>query len=151
MGDTNDTASTVTRLIDLEAEPFLLSSTLVGVVAQRLLRRICPHCIRETTLTPEQIELLGINIDPRSDQRLPVKYGEGCIRCRNTGYLGRTGIFELLEIDGPMRKLISQGAGSPEIRKAAIANDMMTLKNCAIRKMAEGVTTFEEVMTVLTD
>ena len=148
---TNDTTSTVTRLLDLDVEPFLLSSTLVGVMAQRLLRRICPACKTQTTLTREQIDLLGIPVNPREQQELPVCFGQGCIRCRGTGYFGRTGVFELMAVDESIRKLINARASAPELRKAARANHMMTLRESAIRKMAQGLTTFEEVMSVLSE
>ncbi|MFU8806897.1 MAG: GspE/PulE family protein, partial [Bradymonadaceae bacterium] len=148
---TNDTSSAVARLIEMGVEPFLMSSTLVGVMAQRLLRTICTKCKVKSKLSPEQIHLLEIKIPPRSGQSLPVAYGEGCIRCRGTGYYGRTSVFELLEIDDTTRGLIGKEASSPEIRKAARANGMTSLRECAIKKLAQGVTTFEEVMSVVTD
>ena len=149
---TNDTASSVTRLLDLGVEPFLLSSTLVGVMAQRLLRTICPHCITQTSLTSEQIDLLDLPGEVRrSSQALPIHYGEGCLQCRGTGYIGRTGAFELLEVDTSIRKLIGQSASAPEIYKAARANNMRSLKESAIYQMAQKRTTFEEVMRVLSD
>ncbi len=148
---TNDTSATITRLLDLGTEPFLLSSTLTGIMAQRLLRRICPACKTSTTLTPEQIELLQIPVKPSAGRALPVYFGAGCVRCRHTGYYGRTGVFELMAIDETIRRLINTQASAPEIRKAALANNMVTLRECAIKKMAQGITTFEEVMTILTE
>lgn len=148
---TNDTSSAVARMIDMDVEPFLLSSTLVGVMAQRLLRTICKGCKAQTALTKEQMALLNIKLPPRSDKTLPVYYGQGCIRCRGTGYFGRTAIFELLEVDDVIRGLIAERASSPEIRKAARANGMMSLRESAIKKMAQGLTTFEEVMSVVSD
>ena len=148
---TNDTASTVTRLLDLDVEPFLLSSTLVGIMAQRLVRKICLSCKSQTTLTREEIELLEIKLPPKADKSLPVHYGAGCIRCRNTGYFGRDGVFELLEVDDTIRRLITDRSGSPDIRKAARANGMMSLRECAIKKLAQGITTFEEVLSVSAD
>jgi general secretion pathway protein E len=148
---TNDTPSTITRLIDLGVEPFLLSTTLVGVMAQRLLRKICPYCKTKTSLTQEQIDLLDLKIQARSGQALPVYYGEGCLKCRGTGYYGRTAAFELMSVDESIRKLINERAGAPDIRKAARANNMMSLRECAIKKMAQGITTFEEVVTVVSE
>lgn len=145
---TNDTASTVTRLTELGVEPFLLASTLVGTMAQRLVRRICTSCKTETTLTREQVDLLDIKLPPGTDQRLPVFYGQGCVRCRATGYYGRVGLFELMGVDESIRKLISTRGNAPDIRRAARANGMMSLRECAIKRMAQGVTTFEEVMAV---
>lgn len=148
---TNDTPSTITRLLDLGVEPFLLSTTLVGVMAQRLLRKICPHCKVKTTLTQEQIELLEIKVQPHQRAALPVFYGEGCLSCRGTGYYGRTAVFELMAIDDSIRRLINERAGAPDIRRAARANNMVSLRECAIKKMAQGITTFEEVITVVSE
>ncbi|TXD31762.1 type II/IV secretion system protein [Lujinxingia vulgaris] len=148
---TNDTPSAINRLIDMEVEPFLMASTMVGVMAQRLLRTICPRCKVQGTLSAEQVELLQIKLPPRSSQSLPMWYGEGCVKCRGTGYFGRTAIFELLPVDETVRQLIAKRASAPEIRKAARANGMMSLRECAIKKLAQGLTTFEEVMTVVSD
>ena len=148
---TNDAASTVSRMLDLGVEPFLLSSTLLGVMAQRLVRTICDRCRAKATLSKEQAELIGINIPPRSDKTLPVQYGEGCAHCRGTGYFGRDGVFELLAIDDTIRQLISRQADAPEIRKAARAEGVRSLRDAAVRKLADGVTTFEEVMTIATE
>ncbi len=148
---TNDTASTISRLLDLGVEPFLLSSTLLGIMAQRLVRKICPHCTQDTELTQEQVRLLNIKLPPRSGQSLPVKYGAGCIQCRNTGYYSRDGVFELMEVDDTIRALINERASAPKIRRAARSNGMMSLRECAIKKLAQGVTTFEEVLAVSSD
>jgi general secretion pathway protein E len=123
----------------------------VGVMAQRLLRKICPYCKTKTSLTQEQIDLLDLKIQARSGQALPVYYGEGCLKCRGTGYYGRTAAFELMSVDESIRKLINERAGAPDIRKAARANNMMSLRECAIKKMAQGITTFEEVVTVVSE
>ncbi len=148
---TNDTSSAVSRLLDMDVEPFLLSSTLVGVMAQRLLRTVCTKCKTKDQLTPEQVSLLNIKLPARSKKTLPVYYGKGCVRCRGTGYYGRTAIFELLEVDEVIRKLIADEVSAPEIRKAARANGMMSLRESAIKKMAQGKTTFEEVISVVSD
>lgn len=148
---TNDTASTITRLLDLGIEPFLLSSVLVGVMAQRLVRSICPNCKTQTNLTTEQVEMLDIKLPPRSERSLPAHYGQGCSNCRGTGYFGRTGIFEMLAVDPGIGRLITRQAGAPEIRKAARANGMVSLREGAIRKLAGGQTTFEEVMTICSE
>ncbi len=148
---TNDTASTVTRLLDLDVEPFLLGSTLVGVMAQRLVRRICTSCKTRTELSPAEIEILQIKLPPRANKSLPAHYGQGCIKCRNTGYYGRDGVFEMLEVDDTVRRLITDKASAPQIRKAARANGMMSLRECAIKKLAQGITTFEEVLSVNAD
>ena len=148
---TNDTSSAVSRMLDMDVKPFLLSSTLVGVMAQRLLRTICDKCKVQDQLSEKQVDLLDISLPPRSDQTLPVHYGEGCVKCRGTGYYGRTAIFELLPMDDVIRQMVADEAPAPEIRKAARANGMMSLRESAIKKMAQGKTTFEEVMTIVSD
>lgn len=143
---TNDAATAVTRLMDLGAMPFLLSSVLVGVVAQRLIRTICPGCVTTTTLTPEQVTSLAI---PGAEgRRLKVRYGTGCPRCRGTGYSGRTGIFEVMPINKKMQEMIIERRASTEIKREAMSEGMLTLREYAIMKLAKGLTTFEEVMRV---
>ncbi len=143
---TNDAASSISRLVDLGIERFLISSTLVGAMAQRLVRRICPHCVTERHLEPEEVTALRLSVPP--GKRVKVKEGEGCFECRNTGYLGRSGIFEIMPLDDAVKNLIIQGADSPEIKREATKNGMRTLRQSALRKLAEGVTTFEEVVRV---
>ncbi|MDP9361738.1 MAG: Flp pilus assembly complex ATPase component TadA, partial [Acidobacteriota bacterium] len=103
---TNDAATSVTRLVDLGIQPFLISSTLVGTMAQRLMRRICEDCKRNRPLSVEEAGMLNLQAPP--SKRIIVKEGAGCIRCRNTGYFGRTGIFEILPIDNAIRDLIDR-------------------------------------------
>jgi general secretion pathway protein E len=143
---TNDASSSISRLVDLGVERFLISSTLAGSMAQRLMRRICPHCTTERHLEPEEIAALRLAVPP--GKRVKVKEGEGCFECRNTGYLGRTGIFEILPMDEGIKNLIIQGSDTPEIKREAVKNGMRTLRQSALRKLAEGVTTFEEVVRV---
>jgi general secretion pathway protein E len=143
---TNDAASSISRLVDLGVERFLISSTLVGAMAQRLLRRICPHCVTERHLTADEVATLRLAVPP--GKRVKVKEGEGCFECRGTGYLGRTGIFEILPIDEGVKALVVKGSDAPEIKREATKNGMRTLRQSALRKLAEGVTTFEEVVRV---
>jgi len=143
---TNDAASSISRLADLGVERFLISSTLVGAMAQRLLRRICPNCTTERHLTDEEVNTLRLAVPP--GKRVKVKEGEGCFECRGTGYLGRTGIFEILPIDEAVKNLVVSGADAPEIKREAVKNGMRTLRQSALRKLAEGQTTFEEVVRV---
>jgi general secretion pathway protein E len=143
---TNDASSSISRLADLGVERFLISSTLVGAMAQRLLRRICPKCMVERHLNPDEVATLRLAVPP--GKRVKVKEGAGCFECRSTGYLGRTGIFEILPIDDTMKGLIAQGSDAPEIKREAVKNGMRTLRQSALRKLAEGVTTFEEVVRV---
>ena len=141
---TNDAPSTVTRLIDMGVEPFLIAATLEAVVAQRLVRTVCPDC-RETYDPPEEVLLeLGEDADRVRGSRLA--FGKGCARCHQTGYRGRTGLFEILVVDGEIRRSISARSSSQEIRVAAVAAGMRTLRESGIAAMLEGKTTVEEVL-----
>ena len=143
---TNDAATSITRLIDLGLQPFLISSSLVGAMAQRLVRRICEDCKRNRPLSVEEAAML--NLQAPEGKRIIVKEGAGCIRCRNTGYFGRTGIFEILPVDNAIRDLIDRGEDFLKIKDMAIKRGMRTLRQSALRKLAEGVTSFEEVVRV---
>lgn len=148
---TNDTASSVSRILDLGVEGFLLASVLAGVVAQRLVRKVCQECATEHFLTDEQIVALGIPVEPGEKRKLPVKIGTGCVRCRNTGLFGRTGIFEMLDVSTKIRRMIIEGKDSKEIGKVAQLDGMTPLRQAAIRKLAQGQTTYEEVFRVTAD
>ncbi|HEX3556683.1 MAG TPA: ATPase, T2SS/T4P/T4SS family [Thermoanaerobaculia bacterium] len=143
---TNDASSSISRLADLGVERFLISSTLIGAMAQRLLRKICPHCATERYLEADEVATLRLAVP--AGKRVKVKEGEGCFECRNTGYLGRTGIFEMMPLDDSLKNLIVSGADAPEIKREAAKNGMRTLRQSALRKLAEGITTFEEVVRV---
>jgi general secretion pathway protein E len=141
---TNDAASAATRLIDMGIEPFLVASSVVAVLAQRLLRKICPDCKRPYKATPE--ELSRLDMDPASTVTL--YRGAGCAACSQTGYRGRSGIFELLILDDEVRRLIGAKADSAAIKQAAIAKGMVTLKDEGAARVIDGVTTLEEVMRI---
>jgi general secretion pathway protein E len=143
---TNDAASSISRLADLGVERFLISSTLVGAMAQRLVRKICPHCSVDRHLTVEEVAALRLSIP--DGKRVRVKEGDGCFECRGTGYLGRTGIFEILPLDEKVQELVVAGADAPEIKREAVKRGMRTLRQSALRKLAEGITSFEEVVRV---
>jgi general secretion pathway protein E len=143
---TNDAASSITRLIDLDVERFLISSTLVGSMAQRLVRKVCPHCAVDRHLTGDEVASLRLAVP--TGKRVRVREGEGCHECRGTGYLGRTGIFEMLPVDDAIKEKVLAGADAPEIKRTAVEHGMRTLRQSALRKLAEGVTTFEEVVRV---
>ncbi len=143
---TNDAASSISRLVDLGVERFLISSTLIGTMAQRLVRRICPHCTGERYLSNEEAATLRLTVP--AGKRIKVQEGRGCFECRGTGYLGRTGIFEILAVDDAIKALILEGADAPAIKREAAKNGMRTLRQSALRKLAEGLTTFEEVVRV---
>ena len=143
---TNDSATSVTRLIDLGIQPFLISSSLIGAMAQRLVRRICDDCKRNRPLSLEESAML--NLQAPAGKRIIVKEGAGCIRCRNTGYFGRTGIFEILTVDNAIRDLVDRSEDFLKIKDMAIKRGMRTLRQSALRKLAEGTTSFEEVVRV---
>jgi len=147
---TNDSASAVTRLIDMGIEPYLISSSVVAVMAQRLLRVICPECKRSYRPEAEMISLLNENekVSARDEQ---LYKGAGCPNCLETGYLGRTGIFELLVIDDDIKELIIKRNGSHIIKDAAVKKGMSTLREDGLRKAQDGITTLEEVYRVTQD
>ena len=143
---TNDATSAISRLTDLGIERFMIRSTLIGAMAQRLVRRICPHCGQDAHLTDEQIQTLRITTQPGT--RIAVRQGAGCGECRGTGYRGRTGIFEILDVDEGVKQLVQTGADAARIKREVIKNGMRTLRQSALRKLAQGTTSFEEVVRV---
>lgn len=143
---TNDAASGITRLIDMGVEPFLITSSVNAFLAQRLVRTICPHC-RETFKPPQKmLSEVGIKVSQLKNGKLA--RGKGCEKCLNTGYLGRTGIYELLPLDSDIRKMIMAHADASEIKDQAVKNGMRTLRQDGIIKAIEGITTVEEVLRV---
>ncbi len=137
---TNDSAGAITRLIDMGVEPFLVASSLIGVLAQRLVRTICPFCKKPYKPSSDEIkELKGVKVLYR---------GEGCDQCMGTGYRGRTGIFELLIIDDDIRALIAKNVPTNVIKKSAVEKGMDTLREDGIKKVIDGITTLEEVIRV---
>ena len=140
---TNDAASAATRLIDMGIEPFLVASSVVAVLAQRLIRRICPDC--KKPYHPEDDELVRIGVVP-GKHRPTFFRGTGCPACSQTGYRGRTGIHELLVMDDDIRRLIGSKTDSAAIRQTAVAKGMVLLKEEAAEKIFQGVTTTEEVL-----
>jgi general secretion pathway protein E len=147
---TNDSSSAITRLIDMGIEPYLISSSVVAVMAQRLLRVICPHCKRPYSLEGEIISLLEENEKILAPGAQFYK-GLGCENCLETGYLGRTGIFELLVIDDDIKELIMKRSGSHIIKEVAVEKGMSTLREDGLCKALAGHTTLEEVCRVTQD
>ncbi len=145
---TNDAASSITRLADLEVERYLINSTLIGTMAQRLVRKVCPHCAEDYFLNDDEVKSLMLAVPP--GKRVKVQGGKGCFECRSTGYYGRTGIFEILPVTDLIKQLILDHADAPLIKRDAVNHGMRTLRQSALRKLAEGTTTFEEVMRVTT-
>jgi len=143
---TNDSASAITRLVDLGVEPFLISSSVNAVLAQRLVRVLCPEC--KQPYRPDDAALRQIGIDPQGTQQQVFYRAGGCDHCFQTGYRGRTGIFEIMELNEEMKSLILKTFDSNLIKKTARQNDMISLRQDGIRKLTEGVTTIEEVFRV---
>jgi general secretion pathway protein E len=143
---TNDAISAVTRLVDMGVEPFLVSSSLVAVMAQRLIRVVCKEC-RET-YKPTAQELKEIGIDPLAAEKATLYRAKGCAACTNTGYLGRSGIYEILPIDEVLRTLILKASDASTLKKAAVSRGMKTLRDDGALKILKGVTTVEEVLRV---
>ena len=140
---TNTAVGAVTRLRDMGVEPFLLSSTLIGVLAQRLVRRLCPHCKQAHDATPAECELLRIPASPA-----PLIYApKGCHECNQTGYLGRTGIYELVVIDKTLQAMIHDGASEHDLEKQA-RKHTPGIRRDGIAKILEGITSIEEIIRV---
>jgi general secretion pathway protein E len=144
---TNDAASAVTRMLDLGVQDFLLSSTLVGVMAQRLVRRVCSACASERVLSEEEAGNLGVDA---SAGAILVRYGKGCADCRMTGYKGRIAVVELFKVTPTLRKMVHDRADEALIKAEAQREGMLTLRESAIKKMLMGETTYEEVIAVTT-
>src|SRR5215475_7295595 len=144
---TNDAASAATRLIDMGIEPFLLSSSLLGVMAQRLVRRVCPDC--RQAYSPEENEIREIGLTPTVVGNQPFyRPGAGCQTCNQKGYRGRTGIHEMLLLTDTLRALVMQRADAATIRRAAVEHGMPTLRDDGAEKVLAGVTTVEEIVRV---
>lgn len=142
---TNDAASTVTRLLNMGVEPFLVVAALNVVVAQRLLRKICERCKVEQNV--DVSELVSCGIAPASAEKIKVYHGKGCEFCNNTGYKGRVAVYEVLVVGPEIRALILKDASSEEIKKEAIKQGMKTLRMCALTKVAMGMTSIEEAVS----
>ena len=141
---TNDSPSAITRLVDMEVEPFLISSTLEAVISQRLVRVICNFCKEEYEPDATEIELLGIT--PEEAKKHKFYRGKGCSACNNIGYMGRTGIFEILIMNEELRRAIVDKASAGEIREIALKYGMKTLRRDGLNKIYKGITTIEEVV-----
>jgi type IV pilus assembly protein PilB len=139
---TNDTSSTIARLVDMGIEKFLLSSSLVGVVAQRLVKKLCKHCKYEYSANVSDSELLGVEVGTRI-------YGKkGCSQCNYTGYSGRTAVHEVLPITKRIRKCINDGDNADEIKTEAIKEGMITLRHDTVRLVLNGTTSIEEMLRI---
>lgn len=144
---TNDAPSTITRLLDMGIEDFLLTSTVNGITAQRLVRKICDHCREPIEVLPEIVQQFSLE-RYASDGKINLYWGRGCEHCGETGYRGRTSILEVLEMTDPIRSLILQRAESQLIKQAAIENGMKSMHQDGLAKALSGVTTLDEVLRV---
>jgi general secretion pathway protein E len=142
---TNDAAGAVSRLLDFNVEPYLVSSSLIGVMAQRLVRRACPDCKEPYEPTPQELRELGVTENVANSE---FYLGTGCDRCFDTGYRGRTGIYELMVVDENLREMIYHKESAGNIKKQALKAGMNTLRMDGLRKAATGITTIAEVLRV---
>ncbi len=141
---TNDAPGAVTRMIDMGVEPFLISSTLMAVLGQRLVRTICKNC--RTPFEPTETQLSLLNLSPHDLGDKVFYYGRGCANCNDSGYKGRRGIYELLIINDAIRALINERAPTVVLRQKAVELGMVTLREDGLRGIFEGDTTIEEVV-----
>ncbi len=143
---TNDAPSTVNRMLNMGVEPFLVTSSVNMILAQRLARRICSHCKVEVPTPPEV--LLQVGFTPEQAEGAVIYQGSGCDECGDTGYKGRVGLYEIMKMTDTIREIILRGGSAIDIKAAAIKGGMRTLRMAGIRKILEGVTTIEEVLRV---
>jgi len=141
---TNDAAGAITRLQDMGIDSYLISSSLIGVMAQRLVRKVCMHCATPEYLSEEEMDLL----DLQENHHVEIRRGSGCERCANTGYRGRVGLYELLVVSDDIRHIIGGGGDANQIRQQAIKENMRTLRRDALEKLGQGITTPEEIVRV---
>jgi len=134
----------VTRLVDMGVEPFLISSTLLGVLAQRLVRKICTKC--RTPFEPTEAQLAQLGLSAHDVGERTFFYGRGCPTCNDSGYKGRKGIYELLIVSDPVRNLINERAPTVVIRQKAIELGMVTIRDDGLRNIYDGESTVEEVL-----
>ena len=148
---TSDSVGAVARLRDLGVPGFLISATLTGVVAQRLVRQVCPGCAEDVLLTADQVAELGVRHPEDHAGKLVARRGVGCPKCRFTGFYGRTGIFEVLSVNPRLRHLVADGATPEVLGRTARQDGLRTLREHAVLKVAAGVTSFEEAMRSTAD
>ncbi|MDE5803468.1 MAG: Flp pilus assembly complex ATPase component TadA [Lachnospiraceae bacterium] len=144
---TNSSASTITRLADMGVEPYLIADSVVGVIAQRLVRRLCPNCKKPRIATEEEREILGV----KSEEPVQIYEPCGCPQCDNMGYKGRIGVYEILEMTQDLKTIISKNGSAEEIKEQAIKNGMHTLRMSASEYVLSGITSYNEMMKVSFD
>ena len=141
---TNDAPSSIARLLDLGVEPFLITATIEGIVSQRLVRVICENCKAPLQATEDNLLQLGLSREEVADRAF--HYGKGCDYCNNTGYKGRTGIFEMMVLDDELRETILQRSSTNVLREKALRKGMRTLRDSGLQAVFDGVTTIDEVV-----
>jgi type IV pilus assembly protein PilB len=141
---TNDAPSTISRLMNMGIEPFLVATSVNLIQAQRLIRRVCKDCKTENTTPPEA--LIEVGFSQEEVKQMKTYKGRGCQTCNGTGYKGRVGLYEVLEVTDDIRELILIGASALELRKKAIEDGMITLRESGLQKIRNGITTIEEVV-----
>lgn len=139
---TNDAASTIVRLVDMGIEPYMVSSAIVGVIAQRLARKICPYCKKPYISSDEDMQVLGL------DEEVTLYKGEGCQTCNFTGYKGRTAVHEIIVVNGEIKHMINKGAQAEEIRDYAKTNGTILLQDNMRQLVLDGITTPAEYMKI---
>ena len=144
---TNDAPSAATRLVDIGCAPYIIASSLIGVLAQRLVRRICPHC--RAQYEPGEQERGRLNLSAEQAAKIRFHIGRGCQRCRNTGYSGRVAVYELMKMNPEIRTALAHGAVASELRDVAIKSGMKPLRWDALQKVHQGVTSAQEVINVM--
>jgi general secretion pathway protein E len=148
---TSDAVGAVARLRDLGVPSFLIAATLTGVVAQRLVRNVCPSCAEDVPLTADQVDELGVKHPEDHAGRLLSRRGTGCAKCRYTGYYGRNGVFEVLAVNPRLRHLVAENATPDVLQRTARQDGLRSLREHAVRKVAAGVTSFEEAIRATAD
>lgn len=147
---TNNSAGAITRLGDMDVEAYLTASSLIGVVAQRLVRKLCKECKEKTTLTSKEIKRMFPEKEiPKDTKEIEIYKAKGCIHCSNTGYKGRIGVYEYLEVSDPIRELILKGGSTLDIEKMAIKEGMNTLRMAGVKHIFDGITSVEEFYRVI--
>jgi general secretion pathway protein E len=143
---TNDAPSSITRLLDLGLPSFLIQATLVGILSQRLVKKICPDCIEDFKMDSAELKSLGLDLGVEG--MVDIRRGKGCLNCRGTGYRGRSGIYEVLPVTETIRRLIQPECEVELMRDTARKEGMISLRENAVKKLLEGETTYQEVLRV---
>jgi type IV pilus assembly protein PilB len=140
----NDSAGAITRLLNMGMDPFLVASSIVGVLAQRLVRQVCPTCVQPYTPTPDELKAFAVDLNGPGTRNANFRMGAGCELCDNTGYRGRYSVQELLVMDDAIRNMVLQRTPSNKIRECAVAHGMASMRQDAAMKVIQGITTFAE-------